>query len=206
MPSQLPSEGRAAIAEYAKRLFVSMGLAMPALDTGITGVLNQRLSDSTVRWGLALVIAIWRLSLDSPKGGYDRELIQAGGQKILDDLQRVSSFFPDSFRQFITKTLNAQKQSELAGCAVYFRAGVSDLAQAGYLYPLTRWLSSDAFREVGQRLIRDYPEPGSERPPEKVERAASLTRGERFDRGDFEARNRPRSASTPVDLGAAKKA
>lgn len=205
MPSLISSEGRTAIADYAKRLFVSMGLAMPSLDTSTAGILSQRLYDSTVRWALALVIAMWRLHVETPNAGFDKELIQAGGQKVLDDLRRVSNFFPDSFQQFISRTLAARTQADLAGCAVYFRGGVSDLAEKGYLYPLRSWLASDGFREVGQRLIRDYPEPGSARPPEAVQRSGGLSRAERFDRGDFEARTRPRSASTP-DMGTAKKA
>lgn len=183
------------ISEYARRLYVTIGLAMPRLDTATQGVLKVRLFDSDVRWGASLVLAIWRLSKQPKWQSAGEVLVAAGGQKLLDDLDRVALFLPAAFTRFLDSSQSADSDAALAGSAVFFSAAINELVGSAGMKYLHDWLRSPAFRECARNLVQSFPEPGSARKPEAFNPASQ--RGTRSERTDLEQRQ-ARSASTPA--------
>lgn len=199
-PSKQSAEQR--VRAYAAKLWEVIGIALPKLDTSTRGVLGTRVSDSDIRWGLSLVLAIWRLSKEGPdRAAVEGILISAGGQLILTELAKLEGALPDTFKVFLEGTLSATDSYKFAGSAVYFRAAVDELG-ALKLAALHRWLRSAPFYETTRQLILRFPEPGSQRPPlSAITGALEGTRGDRFDRADFARPTQRRSATTPTLSG-----
>lgn len=193
-------DNTASVRALATTLWKVMGKAAK-LPTNTKAVLDTRLSDSTVRWALALMLACWRLSQrDEPEAAGARQImLDAGGRDLLDKM-----ILPDKFLGLLKTARSATAEHEIAGLAVVFEAAINDLPEF-IQKALLDWLRTPQFMEVGRALIQRLPEPGSARPPVwgSPPSDARQSRVTRFDRADFAPRSNARAArlnstTTPV--------
>lgn len=172
-------------------------LGKSALPSNTRAVLGIRIVDSTVRWALALTLAIWFLSQkDWPAHKHAQQIMkEAGGMALLEII-----VLPKSALDLLQATSNSKSELDSAMVAALLEKTLVELPLSAHP-AITSWLQSQLFFEIGRSLLLRFPEPGSARPPlwgsppqEPTEpRRPAPSRMHRFDRADFAARKPQKS-------------
>lgn len=114
------------IGELARTYQQAVESVMSKLPDATKKALNRKLANGDVAWGLALILAGWRLPIarrDTDRDELARFLTAAGAREVVQQIAGLESQFPANFRTFLTSA----EDGSLAAAGEYFAATISAL-------------------------------------------------------------------------------
>lgn len=159
-------------------------------------VLFQAVGGNNRGWGLALILAAWRLSGGDSSGA---ELVKSyvrntGVLPLVDQISGLKSAFPAGFQSFLEVAQSSGEEPKLAAAATYFSSVVSELSS--FTRPaLHSWLTSDPFSAAELKLVALV---GGPPEPAGAPQAQTEVRRAQYDRKDYKARQ-PSPGSFPIE-------
>lgn len=146
-------------------------------------VLLQSVGNTNRAWGLALILAAWRMSSGASKGAelVRQYLANTGTMALVAQISGLKAAFPDGFQKFLDTAQESGEDSKLASAASYFAstaAGLSSFTRPA----LHAWLGGDAFTAAELQMITLIGEPPI------VYQTAKAQNRSGFDKADYAAR------------------
>lgn len=149
-------------------------------------VLLQAVGRNNRAWGLALILAAWRLTSGESSGA---ELVKSyvkdtGVLPLVDQISGLRGAFPAGFQRFLEVAQGSGEEPKLAAAATYFSSVASELSS--FTRPaLHSWLASDPFSAAELKLVEllGGPPAAADAPQAQTE-----PRRAQYDKKDYEAR------------------
>lgn len=138
---------------YAALRFPDLSGNNPKVPESTRQALNAPIQGGNVAWGLALVLAAWRVI---ERGGADAELTEllksSGAVELVQQIASIRMALPKSFMLFLDLGESAD-EGKNAAAASYFASTAADLnfVTRGALH---NWLASKPFAKVAEELLR----------------------------------------------------
>lgn len=138
---------------YAALRFPDLSGNNPKVPESTRQALNAPIQGGNVAWGLALVLAAWRVI---ERGGADAELTEllksSGAVELVQQIASIRMALPKSFMLFLDLGESAD-EGKNAAAASYFASTATDLnfVTRGALH---NWLASKPFAKVAEELLR----------------------------------------------------
>ncbi len=138
---------------YAALRFPDLSGNNPKVPESTRQALSAPIQGGNVAWGLALVLAAWRVI---ERGGADAELTEllksSGAVELVQQIASIRMALPKSFMLFLDLGESAD-EGKNAAAASYFASTAADLnfVTRGALH---NWLASKPFAKVAEELLR----------------------------------------------------
>ncbi len=196
------SEQRAKLVELATQIWMAFRLALPSLPQNTQAVLQRRAVDSDMRWVLSLVLAASLAinRLQQPEATTLQQVRGLDSTNIRMVLAEMGAAFvvaqADPFVRQMPALPRALVNGNLDGAATALTDAIRALPEQGR--SLNDWLGSAEVLDAARALVNRFPEPHRgltprwSEAPDVAPAIPSSTRGERFDRADFDPRSKRR--------------